>query len=482
MSSKAKSGLLGRLQQFLARGVWQLDLSTCPPLQRLGLRLLRFGWSVYKGFDINVGTLHASALTYYTLFAIVPVLAVGLALARVFGGEEIARREIHQHVVGAIVSMPKALLVTNTLAAAAEPTDEFDTRRINQEFAQRVVAMEDQLFSQVNRIDLRTLGGIGLVGLLWMVISMLTRVEESFNAVWGVARGRSTWRCFTDYLSVVLIVPLLAVAATTIPVMDMVMRPAAVAGVSAHALQTVAGALWVKQLVVLGFSTLAFTFLLLFMPNTRVLPLPALAGGVFTAVFYTGWLKICTLMQVGIVKYSLLYGGFAVLPILLAWVYVSWQIVMLGAQVSCTLQYGAVCPTDRQGRDASPRSRLLLALALCGEAVRAVQDHNEPFDTEVFIAAHQLPARFTRALLADLVESGLLAEVAGRPGAYLPCRAPDKLTVADVTRYVLDDGLAPAELGLHHLQDEVVAMGALLEKELDRALSRPVSGKNSVRA
>ena len=472
MSPKAKPGLVGRLYHFLARGIWQIDASARPKYEQPFIHLTRFVWSVAKGFEGNVGALHASALTYYTLFAIVPMLAVGLALARVFGGEEIARREIHNHVVGIIVSVPQTDGATN--AVQVVPSDE---QRRNREFADRVSAVEDKLFSQINRLDLGTLGGVGLIGLLWMVIGMLKRVEESFNAVWGVARGRSTWRCFTDYLSVVLIVPLLAVAATTVPVMDMLLRHAAVAGVSAHSIQSVVGSLWVKQLIVLGFGALAFTFLLLFMPNMRVRLVPAFVGGLFTAVFFTAWLKICTLMQVGIVKYSLIYGGFALLPILLAWVYVSWEIVMLGAQIACTLQYGAVCPTDRHGRQASPRSRLMLALALCGEAVYSLRLHGEPFDAEAFIAANRLPARLTRALLAELVEAGLLAEVAGQPGSYLPCREPDKLTVADVARYILDDGLSPAELGMHHLKPEVVAAGDLLEKELGRALDRPVVPK-----
>ena len=153
------------------------------------------------------------------------------------------------------------------------------------------------------------------------------------------------------------------------------------------------------------------------------------------------------------------------------------NMVMLGALIACTLQYGAVCPTDRYGREASPRSRLMLALALCAEAVRALQERGEPFDAEAFIATHQMPARLTRALLADLVEAGLLAEVAGHAGCYLPCRDPKKLTVADVARYVLDDGLSPAELGMHRLSADVVAAGQLLENELAKALNRPVVGK-----
>lgn len=474
MRTQPNPGVIDRLFYFFTHGLWQIDLATQPLLTRLCLRVLRFGWSVWKGFEANIGSLHASALTYYTLFALVPMLVVGLSLARVFGGEGIARREIHQHVVGFIIG---AAQNGGVRAEGSTSGDAVETQRVNQEFTSRVLAVEEKLFSQTKRIGLGTLGGAGLVGLLWMVIVMLQRVEESFNAVWGVARGRSTWRCCTDYLSVVMIVPLLAVAATTIPVMDMLTRNAAVAGMSAHSIQTVVGALWVKRLIVFGFGTLAFSFLLLFMPNTQVRLLPALAGGALTTVCFTAWLRICTVMQVGIVKYSLIYGGFALLPILLAWVYVSWQIVMLGALIASTIQNGAICPTDRLSRQASPRSRLMLALALCVEAVRTLREQGAPFQVESFIVKNQLPARMTRSLLADLVDAGLLAEVAGRPGAYLPCRDPEKLTVADVARHVLDDGLSPAELGMHRLNADVVAAGQLLDNELAQALNRPVVGK-----
>lgn len=469
MTTSNNPGLIGRIHHFLAHGVWRIDLSTRPPLQRLALRLVRFGWSVYKGFAADVGSLHASALTYYTLFAIVPMLVVGLALARVFGGEQIVRREFHEHVVCGMIHLPPA-----AVGKAADP-DAVDARRLQQEFAGRVVALEDRCFNQIHRIGFGTLGGVGLVGLLWMVIGMLQRVEESFNTVWGVTRGRSTWRCFADYLSVVLIVPLLAVAASTVPVMDILAKhAAAVAGVSPQSVHTVVGSLWVKRAIVLGFATLAFTFLLQFMPNSRVRLGPAAVGGTITAVLFTTWLKLCTLMQVGIVKYSLIYGGFALLPIGLAWIYVSWQIVMLGALIVCTLQHGAICPTARLGRQASPRSRLLLALELCAEAIHALRERGEPFDLEAFIARRQLPARLARALAADLVAAGLLAEVAGKPGQFLPCRDPEKLRVADVARHVLDDGLSPAELGLHQLHTDVLAARDLLETGLDRALDRPV--------
>lgn len=482
-SLKPTEGPAGRIRRFLAEGVWRIDETTRPWHQRSAIRLIRFCWSVGKGFEIHAGSLHASALSYYTLLAIVPILALALALARVFGGEEIARREIHKQIVEWAGSSVTAAAGDGAGARADEGGAQADTHaepgavsadpgqtETGGVFAQRLVSLEDKLFDQVDRLGLRTLGGIGLIGLLWMVIGMLGRVETSFNVVWGVTLGRSLWRSCTDYLTVVMIVPILAIAASTVPVMDLVVRHAAVAGVSAGSIKTVVGSVIVKKAIVLGFSTLAFTCLLSFMPNTRVRLRPALAGGFITAVLYTAWLKLCTLMQIGIAKYSLLYGSLAILPILIAWVYVSWEIMLLGAEVTCTLQYGAVCPTDGRRRQASPRSRLVLALTLCAEAARALRERGAPFDAEAFIAARRLPARLSRGMLGDLVVAGLLAEVAGQPGSYLPCRDPATFMVADVARFVFDDGFSPAELGLHRLDPEALVLAGRVEQEFGRML------------
>lgn len=494
------SGFWTRARRFfLQGGVWRIDERPLRWPLRQGIRVVRFCWSVATAFKNHSGQLHASALTYYTLFAIVPMLALGLALARVFGGEQIARREMHKQLDAWLGQMPAAQAhpSLSTLPATlppgvqpppatcppesatqegplAVPPPAAPDRQPAENFRQRFVELEDKLFSQIDRLGLGTLGGIGVIGLLWMVIGMLGRVETSFNTVWGVVHGRNLWRRFTDYLTVVMIVPFLAVAASTVPVMDLVTKHAAAAGVSAGSIQAVAGLVLFKRAIVLLLATLAFTCLLVFMPNTRVRFVPGLIGGIFTAVAFTAWLKVCTLMQLNIAKYSILYGSFAVLPILLAWVYVSWEIMLIGAEVTCAIQYSAAVSPDRSQR-ASPRSRLLLALALCAQAARAMRERGAPFDAHRFVVEHRLPIRLSQLLLADLVSAGLLAEVRHHPGRYLPCIEPEKLTVADVTRCILDRGLAPEDLGLHRLNEGILAAGIELDRGLDQVLGRPVA-------
>lgn len=474
MGSSQPLGFYARIQRYLNEDIWRVDDQTCSWRQRCWVQFVRFCWSVRKGFQIHANMLHASALSYYTLLTIVPLLALGLSLARVFGGEEIARRAIDRQIVewvgngdsaSASVETPKAHHAVQGHVAPVHHEQPLDA---NDDFAQRVVTLIHTVFNQADRLGLRTLGGIGLIGLLWMTIGMLARVEASMNTIWGVTQGRPFWRSCTDYLSVVLIVPTLVLAASTVPVMDLIARHAsAVAGVSAGSIKTVVGSLFVKKAIILLFATLACSFLLSFMPNTHVRPGPTLAGGFFTAVLFTGWLRLCALMQIGVAKYSLLYGSLAMLPILMAWVYISWAIVLVGAEVTCILQYGTICPTAGRRRLASPRTRLALLLTLSAEAARTLREQGIPFDSEAFIAARHLPARLSRNMLKELVSAGLFAEVSGRSGFYLPCRDLDSFTVADLAKYVLDDGLSAEEVGLHRLDGNIMALTAAMERPFE---------------
>jgi membrane protein len=223
-------------------------------------------------------------------------------------------------------------------------------------------------------------------------------------------------------------------------------------------------------------GSLAFAFLLGFMPNTRVKLVPALVGGCVTLILFGGWLKLCAMLQIGIAKYSTLYGSFAVLPILLLWVYTSWQIVLLGAEISFAMQHRDTYVREQHAADASLRARLLLALTLCAETARqAKASQGGPFAAEAYAEEHRIPVRFVKDILEDLVRSQILAKVAGRPGEYLLYRCGDTLTAADIAMVVLDDGEPAEALGLNNLDDAALAFSAELNKTLATHFARPLA-------
>ena len=154
-----------------------------------------------------------------------------------------------------------------------------------------------------------------------MVIGVLGRIESSFNAIWGLRANRPIWRKFTDYLSVLIIAPLLVLAATTLPVLDGLAR----AIPDLWGLRAFVEALGIlNALVPLLLGTLLFAFLFGFLPNTRVRIPSCFIGAFVTVLALTLFFRLCMLLQIGIANYSSLYGSLVALPVLLFWIYASW--------------------------------------------------------------------------------------------------------------------------------------------------------------
>ena len=377
-------------------GLWAIDLEMVGGFRRFWIRLFRF-------FSLLLATnkrcrcdLQAASLTFFSLMAMITILAMTLAMARAFGGDELARRKINASIDGWVQEMEAQAVVDDAAAAAesgerraeggerraeggerkAESGEEkaesgevraesgecvvpaADRTQVEQvkEFSAQVRKISNDLMNQLDGISFSTLGGIGAVMLFWTVISTLGKVEQSFNEVWMAKRSRPLIRKASDYLFATLILPFLAIAASTVPIASKVTK--ALASTVGHEASTWAERLlqspWFNVGVTVLMASLLFAFLLGYMPYVKVKILPALAGGVFTAVFFLGWFKLCTMLQIGIGKYSVLYGSFAVLPILLAWMCMSWRIIVTGAVVAFSLQ----CLDDfTAGVDGQPMRR-----------------------------------------------------------------------------------------------------------------------------
>ncbi len=477
MNGEENGTRLARMSWFLREGQWGVRAHELPAARRMGLHTLRLVSLVAIGFRRNQCALHAASLTFFSLMALVPILVLGLALARTFGGADMAKTQLDRQLdewlaqagLAAEAAAPDAPAAAQAEAAQAEAA---------QAFSSQVREVADRLFEQVNSISFGTLGGVGLVMLLWSVVGTLGKVEDSFNQVWGVERPRQLVRKVADYLFVIMILPFLIMAVSTVPVASMVhdVMHKAVGESATASVQALTRSGVLKTVITLTVGSLTFAFLLGFMPNTRVKVVPALAGGFVTLVLFAGWLKLCAMLQVGIAKYSALYGGFAVLPILLMWVYTSWQIVLLGSEIAFAVQNRDTYMLEQFASGASVRARLLLAVALCGEAARRAREPGGgPFAAEAFARKHGIPHRFVRDILDNLMESGLLAEVAGRPGEYLLCRCGGSVTVAEVARALLDQGEQPGSLGLESLEGAVNGFGRRLDAVLGESFGAPVA-------
>jgi membrane protein len=165
------------------------------------------------------------------------------------------------------------------------------------------------------------------------------------------------------------------------------------------------------------------------------------------------------MLQVGIGKYSALYGGFAVLPILLMWVNTSWQIILLGSEISFAVQNRDTYMLELFADQASMRARLLMAVTLCVESVAASQRvGGGAFDAERYAHDKGVPHRFVSQVLDELAAHNILAEVADQPGKYLLCRCSSTLSVKDIVDAMMNKGESIETLGLEELSASVVAM------------------------
>lgn len=444
---------LARARRFAVHDIWDVDVGSLSSLPSLGVRALRVVHLVFRGFREDECPLHAASLTFSTLMAIVPILALSLSLARVFDGDEVARRKIHEAIETfterfetgdkgkAPPEKPPEAVAPPTVKPEAAREDGVLTP---DELRKKLTDMVDAGFDQVEKINFATLGGIGLILLLWMSIAVLGRVESSFNRVWGVSVGRSMWRKCTDYTWVVIVMPFLVTMASSFRLADMISRWS----MDESQVRAFMDSAMLKNFTVVVMTWLTFTFFIMFMPNTKVRRGPGVVGGLVAALLFIGWLWLCASIQVGVAKYSKFYGSFAIVPIVLAWVYMSWQIVLFGTEVAFAVQNCATYRMEQGARRANARARMLLALSVLVEAGRAMAGQRPKLDVIDYAGERRVSVRFLNDVVDELVSAGLLAELSGDQGSYVLLKAPDDLTVHDVMQVVLRSGIEPVDLGL----------------------------------
>ena len=300
-----------------------------------------FNWirRLLKAFLDGDCPMHAAGLTYYVLLSVVPILCCILVAAKTCHIDSFARDQINGKIDALIVNIEKGQDDVLVTALPVFDEKEREKKRIAaEEFARTARQISNQLFERIEQFDISTFGWIGFGFLLWTVISTLASVETSFNGIFGVAQPRPIWKRAYMYLLIIIVLPLLATVAMSLPILRVV-KDILVATLGATWLTKWVsdGLIWILDSWVFSLcftllsSTGAFAFVFWVMPNCRVPFRHAAWGGLVTSVLFGGWLKVCAIAQVGIAKFSALYGSFAFLPIVLAWIYMSWQIVLFGA-------------------------------------------------------------------------------------------------------------------------------------------------------
>ncbi|MEI6972011.1 MAG: YhjD/YihY/BrkB family envelope integrity protein, partial [bacterium] len=180
--------------------------------------------------------------------------------------------------------------------------------------------------------------------------------------------------------------------------------------------------------------------------------------------------ELCIAVQIGVAKYSSIYGTFAAVPIVLFWVYVSWQIILIGAEVAFALQNVSTYRMEMQGDAACARTRFVVALSVMKVAAKAMVWNGPMFEVAAFARDNEVPVRVVNQVIRELVDADLLAELSGRPGYFVLVRSPDSIMVKDLfdVMFGAGDGLKDCGLDLAGSVGEIIQK---TESGLDAALA-----------
>lgn len=395
---------LGRIQEFAKRAVGTLPGGDGYS-ENLLARLIRVGHLLFRGYMDDDLTIHASSLTFVTLTSLVPILAVAFALFKGFGMSASQTDSLMQ--VDWLTQMPAQF----------------------QQFVQQVLDI-------VNNTNFSALGPVGLAFFVLTAVLVLANVEKSFNRVWGVEKSRSILRQVTSYTSVLVLVPLLIGVVVWLKAQIVINQR--ILSIDAN--------VWAQNLASFLIMWLAIGFLYVFVPNTRVRLRPAFISSLLTTLVFLGWMKMFIVMQTGVARYGLIYGAFAAVPVFLFWMYVTWVILLLGAEFTFALQNSDTYQLESGADSASIRSRILLTLMILRRAGRAMESGQGLFDASKFAQKNKAPIRLINAVVGILVRKGYLAQVTTRDAGFVLMRAPDSIRLRDLVGELMREGGGHAEL------------------------------------
>ena len=467
------------IKTFLTKGLWNVDVQQLPWLKRLGYSFLRMLIIAVRGFMEDRCTLQASALTYITLVSLVPILAITLAFCKGIGLQRklmetiglemkvkvapdeqgVMRREVVYNVIPKEAEEdtpecpPTATPSSATPSSAEQPENIASTpppvdtpentppapRKHRPNYAAELPEPMQvglvNLFTYVDKTNFAALGLIGVAALLFSVLSAIRKLEDNFNAVWCVKKGRNLLEQFSQYLIVLLLFPIAMLL--TISVATFVHS-----GELAEMLHTSSPfVLWLGHhlgnLLMYLFLWGGFVFLYFYMPHTKVHILPALVGGFLGSLVWLAVLYIYLRWQVGLAKFNAIYGGFAALPFFLAWLYTSWIVVLLGAEICYAMQYLRLTRLTKHLPPPDPATNHLLGIAAMEAICRNFDNGKGTWNAVDYAATHAIALNELTAALDILVRAKLVIQLTpnAEPPAqydYIPSRPPAQITLAEV--------------------------------------------------
>ena len=399
---------LTRLEQYFEHELWARDLEALHGFERLGTRMLRLGAAAVWSFQDRVLSTRATGLVYTTLLSLVPFLAVTFSVLKAFG--------VH-------------LQIEPLLAQALLP------------LGPKGEEITSQVIGFVTNIRVGVLGSVGVAALFVTTFMLIDQIEDALNVIWRVHHGRPWARKFTDYLSVVLVGPVLiftAIALTASAESSWLVQR--VREIQPLGSLFVLGANLVPFLIVCG----VFTFLYKLVPYTKVQLSSALVGGITAGVLWHIAEVIFAAFVVGSARYSAIYSSFAIMILFFFWLYVCWLIVLAGAQIAYFHQHPSAYLTPVLWRQGTHTFREQLALRALLHLTRRYLDGQPPYRPTELATMLNVPLSILEGQIDEFVRRGIVCRTTAPDGITL-VRAPEQVSLVEVLDMVSSRELMAAD-------------------------------------
>ena len=393
------------LRDRAAALVWSELPPDAPHWRRRIVGLARLAVAVGRDLASGALTLRAMSLVFTTLLALVPLIAVSFSVLKGFG--------VHNRVEPVLLRFLAPL-------------------------GPRASEITDRVVGFVDNIRVGVLGALGVALLLYTAISLVQKIEAAFNYTWNVDRRRSLVRQFSDYFSVIVVGPMLIFLALgiTASLSSSAVVQAIMAIEPFGSLMRVATRLVPYLLIIV-----AFTFIYLLIPNTRVQFRAALFGGIVAGVVWETLGRLFAAFVVTSTNYTAVYSGFAILLLFMIWLYLSWLVLLTGSTVAFYRQYPEYLAVGgRAGARLSPAQAEQVALAVALAIVRAWYGGEAPPHRDRLAGTLGIPVQPVDAALAALADAGLVVPGGADGHGYLPARPPEATSVKRVLDAVRHHG------------------------------------------
>ena len=381
---------------FVSVKLWHIRIDKVDKTQGFFLRQLRIFSLAINGFNEDKCLTKATALTFYTLFSIVPILALAFAISKGFGLE----KNLQEMISGNYPEYKEVL---------------------------------DQAFVSAGKLLSTAKGGViagfGIVLLLWSVLKLLVSIEDNFNEIWEIKKGRTWVRKLTDYLTVMLIGPVFLI----------------VAGGLTVAIQTKVGSIEILgyastiliKLIAYSLIVAVFMFLYIILPNTKVNFRSAVVAAVISTILFELLQWAYVKFQIGANQLNAIYGGFAALPLFLIWLQYSWYIVLFGAEIAFANQNVDHYELDNEIKKLSIRYKKVIALMIANIVAKGFYQGDKAMTSIQIAEKLDLPLRLARTIINEFVECGIFIEMktdTEKEIVYQPGVTESKFTV----KYLLE--------------------------------------------